>query len=488
MQILINGVDRTDRVQFGGRMIQINDNLNQRRDTCSFQVKRAPGQEWRPSLNEEVIITVDDTRVFGGIIVAVDTRVELVDRTVYDVSCSDFTQVLDRKLILERFKDKTVAEIIDFCLDKYDIEGFTMDGVVADVKIKSITFNRIYFSEVLEQLAKVTGYSWYVDYFKDIHFFPKNQELAPFNLTDTSNNYLWESLQIRRDLTQLRNIIYLEGGEEEFNERTEEFTAVGTEEERTYIRLAHKFSEMPTVTVNGTPVVVGADAFGNLDENYDAMWSYQEKYIRFTEGNIPAENDVITVTGIPLRPVISKMQSGSSIALYGEYEFKIDDNKIRTRKEAKLRAQAELEAYKNGLVEGSFSTYTPGLRSGQVIKIVSPLRDTNESFVIQSVTCTMRAQDSYIWNVRLATLRTMGIVEFMLDQLRVNQPIENDQEILQSFRDFFDSMAMSDSVSVSEVTSPPYMWMPDDPGDDASAISDEPGKTPMRWNYFTWEA
>jgi len=70
-------------------------------------------------------------------------------------------------------EEKTVDFIVDFILDKYDTEGFTMDNVIGTQTINSVTFNRITFSECLEKLAELTGFSWYVDYEKRHTFFPK---------------------------------------------------------------------------------------------------------------------------------------------------------------------------------------------------------------------------------------------------------------------------------------------------------------------------
>jgi hypothetical protein len=298
--------------------VRIQDNINQRRDTLVFRVKKAPGQEFAPQINQEVVVNFESERIFGGVITNVQIKVESINHIVYEVTCSDYSHLLDRRLVLERFANETVAGILAFILNKYDNEGFTISNVIGDQEIGSITFNRIMISECIEKLAEVTGYSWYVDYYKDIHFFPKNEEAAPFNLTDTSNNYLWESLEISNDLSQIRNIILIEGGDQEGNQRTEEFTAVGTEEERTYYRLAHKFATLPTVKVNNVEVDVGTENF-DKDEDFDAMWSFQQKYIRFTSGNIPAETNVITVTGIPLFPIVAKIQNTTSVLQYGPY-------------------------------------------------------------------------------------------------------------------------------------------------------------------------
>jgi len=489
LTIQIDSTDRTNRVQLGS--LKIADNINQRKNICNLVVKKTPDQSFAPELNQEVIVLSDTERIFRGIITEIKTRVESVNHLVFDVQCSDFSHLLDRKLVLERFRSRTVEYIIDFILDKYDDEGFTMTNVIGDITIKSISFNRLKLSECLEKLAEVTGYSWYVDYNKDIHFFPKNQEPAPYNLTDTSENYIWSSLEINKDFTQLRNAIFVEGGEEQGNERSEEFTASGDKEERTYYRLANKFAETPDVTVNSVTQTVGVE-FLNDDGDFDCMWDFNQKYIRFTEGNIPSVDDVVEVSGIPLFPIIVKVQSNVSINNFGYYEFVIRDKSIQSRDEAKSRAQAELSAYQNGLVEGSFRTYDKGLRSGQVISINSTIRDVSESFLIQKVNFKMRTPSDVEegeWTVELATLRSIGIIDFLQNLLKDKGISEGESETLLTFLQFDDEVEATDDLTLpSETTSPPYMWMSDDPGDDATTIANNPTKTPIKWNFWTWSA
>ena len=479
LTVKISGIDRTNRVSFDGSF-SVKDNVNQQRDTMDFTVKKNPSQSFFELKGEEIVVEFGDTptRVFGGIITSTNQKVESANQVIYECQAVDFSFELDRKLVLERITNKTVAEIIEDLATVY-APSFTFTGVNCDYLVESIIFNRIKISECLQKLAEMTGYVWYVDAYKDIHFFPRNDELAPFSLSDTSENYLWESLQISDDLSQIRNSIFVEGGEVEGNSTSEEFTASGTADERTYFRLAHKFSGLPTVTVGGVSKTVGID-YLNSDSDFQCMWDYAQKYVRFTTGNIPAASAVISVTGIPLYKLIGKMNNSESILNHGEWEFAIRDNTIRNQDSLRERALAELEAYKNGVVEGSFITYNPGLRSGQVITINSDIRGINESFLIQSVSFSMRSPTSDgMWNVRLATLRTVGIIEFLQRILRDNRQstTTSDAEFLLSFYQFDDSADADDALGSITTTSPPYKW------EDTPAT---PQTNPIRWNKFTW--
>ena len=448
--VTVNNTDRTSSVLFPS--LSITDNINHNKDTATFEVR---SNGWTPEVDDEIIITNDGTRMFAGAITEVNKLTDVVDSIIFQVTCTDYSFYLDRKLVLERFRNRTVSYIVDFLLDKYDDEGFTMNNVQGNQSIGSISFNRITISEALQKLADVTGYSWYVDYHKDIHFFPRNAEEAPFHLSDAGGNYVWNSLRVSKNIDQIRNVVFVEGGEERGNERTEEFTATGDAEERTFYRLANKFAETPVVRVNGTPVDVGAE-FLTDDATVDCQWSFQEKYLRFTDGNIPAVNDVIDVQGIPLFPVIVQVTNPSSIGIFGEWQFVVRDRTISSRAEAIERAFAELQAYQNGVVEGQFRTYTSGLRSGQIISINSPNRGINEDFLIQRVFFSSRTPVDGEWQVELATLRTITLIDFLQSQIREQGIREGESETLLTFLQFEDSATASDTIDNISVTSPPY--------------------------------
>lgn len=477
LYVEVDGVDRTSRIQFNGSL-RIQDNINQQRDTLSFEVKRAPSDSWYPEKFQEVIVEYggsDATRIFGGVITRVERGIESVNLAVFKCEAIDWSFVMDRKLVTERYTNDYVSDIIGNLLTTY-APDFTMAGVVGDLRISTISFNGIKISECLEKLAQVTGYSWYVDAYKDIHFFPKNEEPAPFGLTDTSGNYVWESLWVTDDMTQLKNSVLVKGGDIEGNEITEEFTATGTDDERRLYKTAHKIARMPVVTVNASPVTVGVE-FLNDDDDFVAMWDFAQKYVRFTDGNIPDDADVIAITGIPLYKLVGRLNNSESIEEHGIYEFKIDDGNIRSQDEMLSRAEAELEAYKNGVTEGEFTTYEPGLRSGQVITVNSALRGVNEDFLIQSVDFEMRSPtDDGMWKIRLATLRTVGIIEFLQRMLRNNGDSEGENELLLSFYNFDDELSIADSFTLPvAVTSPPYKYYSGTPTGDIG-----------KWNFSTW--
>lgn len=92
--------------------------------------------------------------------------------------------------------------------------AFRRDNVSDDAPtINYIIFNYEPPSTVLKRLANRFQWEWYIDSTKDIHFFRKFDKIAPFDLSDTNAKYVFRSLVIDEQSDQIRNSIYVRGGD-----------------------------------------------------------------------------------------------------------------------------------------------------------------------------------------------------------------------------------------------------------------------------------
>ncbi len=407
LTVNIDSVDRTNYIEW--RTFKKDDILNAQVDTLQFRTKKYGTKTWKPAVGNEIEVLDGADTIFAGILLSVEETIE-GKLLRYDVKCKDWTHYLDRKLVTERYENKDINYIIADINTNY-LSGFTVTNVDCGIEIESIAFNKMSVSKCIELLAKQVNYSWYIDYDKDIHFFTRNKELSEFNLTDDNGKYIFDSLKIKDDLSQMRNRVIIRGGDMEGSSRTENFVGDGTK--KTFA-LGHKFKEKPTVTVNAVAKTVGID-FLDEDTDYDCLWNYNEKYLRFVAA--PGNTLAVVASGIPLIPIVIQVESDESIDTYGVYEFSKVDKTIETKDEAKQYAVSQIEAYAATIQEGGFKTYDSGLRSGQLINIQSTIRGIDEDFLIQKVSLIMRTPTDGIWTVTLATLRTMGIIEFLQNLL-----------------------------------------------------------------------
>jgi hypothetical protein len=456
-----NTVDISDSVLF--KTLNVTDRRNDRVDVCSFQVQKDVGDTFTPLLNADIVVELDAVKKFSGKIQSIDETLISENSILFNVKCVDHTHELDRLLVVERYENTTLNAVIADLMSVY-ASDFTIVNVQADVTVDSVAFNRLKVSQCLKKLADGFNFNWYVDYDKDLHFFAKEGELAPFNITDTSDNFIFESLKIQRDLSQLRNKVLVEGGEVVGATRTVKYAGNTDQQE---FDTQYKFASLPDVEVDGVVQTVGIDNL-NDDADFDCMWNFQQKYVRFTAGNLPPAPSTgftnVDLIGDPLYPIVVNVPSPASIAEFGFREFAIKDTTIRTQQQAIERAIAEIQSYGAEINEGSFKTYTAGLRSGQLININSSLRGVSEDYVIQSVKMRQLSPTSEypaVWTVSLATLRTIGIIN-ILQKLLLDEELEiNEQETLLTFLQFLgtdNSLGVTDSISAPTTTTGPYVY------------------------------
>lgn len=463
-----NGQDITDNVNTDS--MSILDARNSERDTLVFSVEKTPDVTFVPELNKEVIVTLDGDRIYGGIVLNYSSQMVEPPNITYQIECSDFTHTLDSELVTERFISETANFIIAELFADYAPAGFTANDVVADVTIDRISFNRLTLSQCLDKIARLINYSWYIDYNKNLHFFAQNSDAAPFNLQDGDGNFIPTSLALRKDISQLRNRIIVEGGEAPANQRT---TKAAGDGESTEFDTKFKFSETPTVLVDGVAQTVGTEYIDT--SGFDCYWSFNEKYVRF-ETAPPAPSSGTTnveITGLPLVPVIARVPLPTSISKYGLFEYAVTDETIQNSAVAIERAIAELEAYSEENNEGRFETYQVGLRSGQLITVNSAAHGVNEQYVIQRVEFRPYPNGSNlagVWSVELQSTATMSLVQ-LLQRMLLDEKLDEDEvRTLLTYLTFNDNAVAADVIEPLVRYNEPYNW--DDVG--------------VEWGYFKW--
>lgn len=468
--LTINAVDKSNQIDW--QSIEVESVLTKEADSMSFKVKNYGTKTYRPALGDEVILLDGSTKVFGGFIVESDEEVEGIAR-FYKVVAKDYTQTLDRNLVAKTYTSMTVDDIIADIVATFTT-GFTAVNVDCTVVIPKIVFNYLTVSQAIQKIAEQVGnYDWYVDYDKDIHFFNNSIVASPFNLTDTSGNYVFGSLIVHDETHQIRNEIIIRGGEiTSTTSRTEKFNGDAV---KTTFSLASKFATLPTITVGGIPKTVGID-FLQPDASYQVMWNFNEKYIRFTAGNTPASGtNNIEVTGTPLYPLIFRKQDNASVLLYGVYQYLIVDKTIKTIDAASQRADAELFKYASPTKTASFMTHTAGLIPGQTINIQSTIRGINENYKIVQVKTFLRTPTTLQYIIQLVTADNVGINDILNKLLvkNVTDTIEIDaNEVIQRYISTVESVTATDTLNAPTKDSPPYTW-----GVDANAGT---------WNFATW--
>lgn len=479
LRVVINNVDRTRLVDtYTLRITQV---ITSQPDSCEFVIKKFGDRSYKPTIGDTMYIKDDGVNVFSGVITEIDESYDVADYSGFRVICSDYTYMLDGRLVVQTFENMTVNAIMAAIKEQYLPSNVTIANVSCATVVDYAAFNYEPVSQVITQLAELVGADWYIDYYQDIHFSVQGTVAAPFNLSDTGGKYIYDSLTVRRDQTQVRNVVYVRGGDYIGSTVTAVFD--GNAAQR-YFYLPYKMSNLG-VTVTGQAKSVGVDP---LDDpgNYDAMHNFQEKTVFFRQDKIPrnttalAASQKVRIHGNPNLPILVQERDQDSINTFTSREYFIQDASIKSKDGARQRAQAEMLAYKTTLAEAEFSTYEDNLHTGQTITVQSDLRGLNEDYVISKLEWQVFGMDpdtqcpTLVCKVSLVTKRTFGYTQLLQRLLNKDKKslILDGTETLDRFQAFAETASGVDSAVYTASASGHYRYAP-------SSVNG-------RYNFATW--
>jgi len=435
LTITINGIDQTDKVLL--RSFKVEQILTQEADSARFSLL-APATA--PEVMQEVVIMNGTEKVFAGVVMNIVLKYDS-QQAIHDITCKDYAELMDGKFVIEDFTGETVADILDFIKIYYMPAGFTINCEV-DQTINFIKFNFMKPSQCLRKLAELVLGDWYVDYDKVVHFIVKGTYQAPFNLSDTNNKFRDGTLQIKKDASQIKNVVFVRGGEYQGSSFTENITADG---ERATFNLAYKYANIE-VELDTVAQTVGID---NITDptTVDVLYNFSEKALKFPEASKPTTGQILTITGNPYIPVYVKAEEIGSISKYGIKEHKIVDSTIKTKQAAIDRASAELEAFNAEQNDGSFQTYEAGLRTGQTIEINSDTLGISGSFVINKLSIQAESPTLLRYDVTLTTKEKFDLIK-LLQQLLDRTEIGEDRtdEVLEKLYKMLEGFAVEELI------------------------------------------
>jgi len=389
VQVIIGGVDRTGVVDL--RSLQVEDRLGAR-STASFVVN-----DLDVSIGEVIVpgvpvrVLVDGQAVFGGTIDQV-RRFKATPAGVphrYSVDCTDWHQLLDRRLVAAVYEGQTVDAIVRDIIDTWCAgEGFTTNHVQAGPVITKAVFNYLPASQAISELMETVGWSWYADPDKEIHCFPRETNPAPLSIENDSENY-WD-MTVERTRERYRNRQFLRAGQGVTLEQTERF--YGDSKQQTFV-LAYPVAQVPSITVAGQPQTVG---IRGLDTGKDWYWQKGSNEVNQDQnGTPPAPSDEVVVTYRGLYPIIVQVddpagqdERSTAEGETGIYERVDEAPDLDDETAATERARGLLERY--GIIPRvvTFSTRVKGVRAGQLISILQDCYGLSGEFLVEQVTMT----------------------------------------------------------------------------------------------------
>lgn len=388
----------------------------------------------RPKAGQEVVfLNAEGIREFGGILQQPEEEEQNADTMIYHCKCSDYTQWFNRHLVNSTYDQGiTVQQLIADIVSVYvnttgNSRTFTTKGVQQFPSLPLPIMQFVYLppSQVLSQLAQMTGWGWFIDFYRSINFYQTESFISPLtnntldadDLIENPNTLTlaeWIDFKIGEDSSQLKNVVYITGiyvAQDALYSQS--FTADG---QTTVFTLGYQppndVSNI-TVSVNGTYQQIALDLIdgspGGPSEANTVYVNFSQQTVRF--GTAPASGAVVKVTYYPMTQTVVGQSNPQSQAYMagidgtdGIYQYNRMDPSLSAELPAlaQERAQMTLNKYAFPVVTGSFRSYKSGWRVGQWFTFKSKRRmqgdyDGMNFFVIRIQKKIIQAESDWVF-------------------------------------------------------------------------------------------
>jgi len=366
--------------------------------------------------SDDAQITTGPARLFGGVLME-PQEMELQGTTppmiVFECSAAEFSSICDRRLVARLYENQPVdAIVLDILARDLDGEGIMGSGVVEGPIIEKAVFADASVTEVLNELAELTGYAWRVDPYKVLHFRPRSSMLAAIPLD--GDTLLGGTVRVRRDRERYRNLQVVRAGTDLTDPRAE--TLVGDGERRVFAT-AFPLGGVPTVELSRSGGAFAPQTVGILGVEQNREWYWNSGLAQVSQdddGDVlaapttpgaPETGDRVRVTYRGLFPVKTQYRDAAEIAARGAieggsgiYAHVEDRPQINSAQSALETALALIERYGRigTVVEGRTraAIYEPG----QVVTVNLPRHKLfNAEMLIDSVSAEYNDELGEVW-------------------------------------------------------------------------------------------
>ncbi len=431
------GIYVVERIYSANGSLQITRSDNERQTRCSFMTLD-PVYEW-----DEIIIENDyGARLFAGILETPEIR-KANGVPEYTASSGGYKKLFDRARVADTWENELAGDIVRDIVETAG--GFTSTAVEDASEVEKVVFNYVLPSEAINRIASSLGYSWGIDFFKNVKFVAEDATNATQHIT--TGGAFWKNLVIRPDVSSLYNAVIVRGGTYLSEEVVYSEVSDG---EKTKFVLPEKPHDV-SVYVNGNLKTVGIQ-FGRETPTAEFQINFNEKYIENGTHAVLSSGDVIEVRykyDVPIRVQSKNYASIDAMRVLfpetdGEFELVIHDASIGTRELAYNVAKQNLNKYSNTMVSGSFETDDDIYNAGEVINITVP--EFTGSALIKSVNSRHIGGTLWKHTIQFSTV-LFGFEEFMRELLSAKKVQLIDGETLETSYDYADTVTAQETVT-----------------------------------------
>lgn len=378
----------------------------------------------RPKAGQEAVFyAADGSREFGGIIMDIAETEEQPTIMRYHCTCGDYTHWFDRHLVFGTFQSQDADALVRTIVSSYaNIGGtrtFTTNNVQPAYPVPLMQFVYLPPSQVMAQLTQMLGWGWFIDSYRDVHFYDTQtfQSPLPGNLLNADDLYddpalaasaypNWVNLEIDEDVSQIKTRCYITGI---YIASTQQFqqTFIGDGATTVFSMAYQAPSDVSkiVVTVGGVAQQIALDW---IDGTPGGSYAAQTAYVDFTQqtirfGTPPASGVNVVATYYPMQQTAVMRENAAAQrfmaardATDGIYEYNRMDPSLSAELPslAYERANMTLTKYAYPYLTLKFTSFLQGWYPGQFFYFSSARRfdgemnvanDTQRAFYVLSV-------------------------------------------------------------------------------------------------------
>lgn len=350
-----------------------------------------------PQGGNEVVVISDGIKEFGGVLLRVREKLNTPLELVVHCTCRDYTRWFDRHLVTERYANVTAGSIVRDIVTRYvNTSGTSLNFTTANVQdgpvVSKMEFDNVLPSEAIKQLADTIEWSWYIDFDRDVHFFPIENFVSPLpgNVLDLDNDIQsYGDCEIEEDVSQVKNRIVITGIKVKADQpfQTPPITADGY---TSWFSLGYEmFDDLDEITVTVNDVAYPKSFEGQGGQPGDGQTNQMAYICPYNMGvritPTPPAGSTVQAQFYPLLAEIAipvddpdsqEEMRKRELITDGIYSYALSDPGLSGNPTSLVRAKAALLLLKYAypVISGSFYSYTKGWRPGQSFIIKSAYR------------------------------------------------------------------------------------------------------------------
>jgi hypothetical protein len=344
---------------------------------------------------DDITITYAGDTVFKGVITSQSDELR-GGGALYRFStwqASDYSLKFERRVVNRVYTNQYVEDIIADLVTKY-APGFTVNNVQPTYKlVELMTFQYVALFECIKQLAEITGWRWYVDADKDVHFFDADEGVGATVFSTTISGGLVRNI-LRDTITldtqvdaKTANSVWVVGAKTAATQYTEQYW---TGDGNNAVYTTAFVPNYPEVYENGVAKTIEVDR--GTDSTKDYVYDKKNRVLKRVAGALP-NGVVLRFKYRPTIQIIDYFEDPASIALYGIYEKAIRDKSITDKAAARSRGRAELKRRTAAKRTISFSTRELDVIRGLKYRVVIPELAIDAYFLCIGITTSISAPD-----------------------------------------------------------------------------------------------